>query len=559
MSRTFEERVPDIGDLDAVAVAEVLVAAGDRVEVEASLITLESDKASMEVPATRAGTVKEVKVAVGDAVKKGSVIVVLELAGESAARPEEPAAKDAAGDEGAPEPAPRPSAAPAATTGDHFEVVVLGSGPGGYTAAFRAADLGKKVALVERYPTLGGVCLNVGCIPSKALLHAAKVIDEAKAFAEHGIAFGEPKVDLDRLRSWKDEVVGRLVKGVTHIAGQRGVTTIRGTGRFASDHALDVDTPDGKRTISFDAAIVAAGSRAAQISGWPYDDPRLMDSTGALELAGVPERLLVIGGGIIGLEMATVYSALGSKITVVEVLDRLIPGCDRDVVRPLHKWIEERYEAIFLETRVTSIQSRDEGLKVYFDGEKAPESAVFDRVLVAVGRKPNGTEIGAEKAGLRVNDGGYVPVDRQQRTNVSHIFAIGDVVGPPMLAHKASHEGKVAAEVFAGMKSSFDVRAIPSIAYTDPEVAWAGVTEDEAKAQGLKYGKGVFPWSANGRSLALGRSEGRTNLLFDEETGRLIGAGVVGPNAGDLISELALAIETTGPSHRVFNGASTAR
>ena len=544
MSRIFEERVPDIGDVDEVSVAEVLVAVGDQVAVEDSLITLESDKASMEVPATRAGTVKEVKVAIGDTVSEGTVTVVLELADETAEAAEASTPPAAAPSPvAAPSPAATPSPAAPSAGGDHFEVVVLGSGPGGYTAAFRAADLGKKVALVERYPTLGGVCLNVGCIPSKALLHAAKVLDESRAFAEHGITFGEPEIDLDRLRAWKDKVVGRLVNGVGTMAKQRKVTTLEGTGRFKSANTLTVETPEGPRTLSFDSAIIAAGSRVTRVPGWPHDDPRLIDSTGALELAEVPERLLVIGGGIIGLEMATVYHALGSKITVVELLDGLILGCDRDVVRPLHKWIEKRYEAIYLSTRVTSVQAEKAGLRVFFDGEKAPESELFDRVLVAVGRRPNGAEIGAEAAGVRVNDAGFIPVDRQQRTNVPHIFAIGDIVGQPMLAHKASHEGKVAAEVIAGEKSSFDARVIPSIAYTDPEVAWVGMTEEEAKREGRKYGKGIFPWSANGRSLALGRSEGRTKLLFDAETERVIGAGIVGPNAGDLISEIALAIE----------------
>jgi len=544
MGIIVEERIPDIGDFDKVAVAEVLVKAGDQVKVDDSLVTLESDKASMEVPATRAGVVKEVKVKVGDEVGESAVIALIEAEDE----PEKESVKSDPSDRSdrsdksdKPE---RPKASrPPKDAGEHVEVVVLGSGPGGYTAAFRAADLGKQVALVERYPTLGGVCLNVGCIPSKALLHAAKVITEARAFAGHGLDFGEPKIDLDKLRAWKDATVERLVGGVGNMAKQRKVRVIEGKGRFASEHTLTVETADGKKTLSFDAAVIAAGSRPSTVSGWPYDDPRLMDSTSALELEEVPERLLVIGGGIIGLEMATVYHALGARITVVELLDGLMLGADRDVVRPFQKWIEERYENVFLKTQVTGVRAEDGGLRVFFDGDKAPDSDLFGRVLVAVGRKPNGREIGAEAAGVRVTDAGFISTDRMLRTNVPHIFAIGDVAGAPMLAHKASHEGRVAAEVIAGLKSSFDVLAIPSVAYTDPEVAWVGMTEDEAKKEGIAYGKGIFPWAANGRSLALGRSEGRTKLLFDEASGRLLGAGIVGPNAGDLIAEAALAIE----------------
>ncbi|MCP3956272.1 MAG: dihydrolipoyl dehydrogenase [bacterium] len=423
------------------------------------------------------------------------------------------------------------------------EVMVLGSGPGGYSAAFRAADLGKRVALVERYPTLGGVCLNVGCIPSKALLHLAKVIDETRHFSEHGVDFGAPRLDLDKIRAWKDAVVSRLVGGVGTMARQRKVEVVEGTGAFTSPHTLLVETADGPTTIGFEHAIIAAGSRVAQIPGFPYDDPRLMDSTGALELAEVPERLLVIGGGIIGLEMATVYHALGSRITVVELLDGLIPGCDRDLVRPLHKRLEQRYENIFLKTMVQSVEATGDGLEVRFEGANAPEIDVFDRILLAVGRRPNGHEVGAEAAGVAVDERGFISVDNQLRTNVPHIFAIGDVAGEPMLAHKATHEAHVAAEVIAGEKSAFDARVIPSVAYTDPEVAWVGVTETEAKARGVKLGKGNFPWAANGRSLAIGRDEGKTKLLFEADTDRVVGAGIVGPGAGDLIAELALAIE----------------
>ncbi len=420
------------------------------------------------------------------------------------------------------------------------EVVVLGSGPGGYSAAFRAADLGKKVTLVERYPTLGGVCLNVGCIPSKALLHLAKVVDETRALAGHGVDFGTPIFDLGKIRAWKEGVVTRLTGGIATMAKQRKVEVVQGTGTFTSPHAMRIESAEGSKTLAFEQAIIAAGSRVTRLPGLPYDDPRLIDSTDALELSDVPERLLVIGGGIIGLEMATVYHALGSKVTIVELEGGLIPGCDRDLVRPLHRRLKDRYEDILLKTRVSRIEAREDGLEAHFEGQ---EAALFDRVLLAVGRSPNGRQIGAEAAGVAIDERGFIPVDKQCRTNVPHIFAIGDVAGGPMLAHKATHEGHVAAEVAAGEKSAFDVRAIPSVAYTDPEVAWVGLTETEAKAQGLKLGKGAFPWAANGRSLAIGRSEGRTKLLFDPDSHRLLGAGIVGPGAGDLIAELALAIE----------------
>jgi len=424
------------------------------------------------------------------------------------------------------------------------EVLVLGAGPGGYTAAFRAADLGKRVVLVDREPALGGVCLNVGCIPSKALLHAAKVIAEAREMGENGILFGAPSIDLGRLRAWKEGVVGRLTDGLAGLARQRKVTTIRGYGRFTSPHQLQVELAgDGTTTVGFEQAIIAAGSEPLTLPFIPASDPRVVDSTGALELGEVPRRLLVVGGGIIGLEMATVYHELGAKVTVVELLDQLIPGVDKDLISPLAKRAARQYENVYLKTKVTDVQARPEGLVVSFDGAKAPATDTFDRILVAVGRSPNGKLIGAEQAGVTVDDRGFIPVNKQLRTNVPHIFAIGDVAGAPMLAHKATHEGKVAAEVTAGKNSFFDARAIPSVAYTDPEVAWAGVTENEARAAGVKYGKGVFPWAASGRSLTLGRSEGLTKVLFDEATGRVIGCGIVGPNAGDLIAEAMLAIE----------------
>ena len=423
------------------------------------------------------------------------------------------------------------------------KILVLGAGPGGYTAAFRAADLGAEVVLVERYPDLGGVCLNVGCIPSKTLLHAANVIEEVEAFAEHGLIFGKPRIELDKLRGFKEKVVGRLTGGLAQLAKKRGVTVVQGTGTLAGPHELAVETGDGTETISFDKLILAAGSRVIELPGIPMDDPRVMDSAGALELEEIPERLLVVGGGIIGLEMAGVYSALGSAVTVVELTPTLMPGTDPDLVRPLKKRIEARYEKIYLETKVTKATPKKKGIEVHFEGEGAPEKAMFDRVLVAVGRRPNGDRIGADKAGIEVTERGFVPVDGEQRTNVSHVFAIGDLVGPPLLAHKATHEGKVAAEVACGLKSAFDARVIPSVAYTDPEIAWVGLTETQAKEKGIAYEKGSFPWAASGRSLGMGRDEGATKLLFDPETNRVLGGGIVGPHAGDLISEIALAIE----------------
>jgi dihydrolipoamide dehydrogenase len=425
----------------------------------------------------------------------------------------------------------------------HAEVLVLGGGPGGYTAAFRAADLGKQVVLVERHPTLGGVCLNVGCIPSKALLHTAQIIHEAREASEFGVRFGAPDIDLDKIRGFKDKVVKTLTGGLDALAKQRKVTVVQGTGCFTGDRGMQVETAEGPVSVSFDHAIIAAGSRAVKIPGFPNDDPRLMDSTDALALQEVPKRLLIVGGGIIGLEMATVYHALGAGITVVELIDQLIPGCDADLVRPLHQHIKKQYENIYLKTRVTRIEPEAAGLKVFFEGEGAPDSDVFDRVLVAVGRAPNGALIGAENAGVHVDAKGFIPVDERQRTNVPHIYAIGDIVGNPMLAHKATHEAKVAAEVIAGHPSAFQALTIPAVAYTDPEVAWMGVTEIQAKAQGIEYEKAVFPWAASGRALGIGRKEGATKLLCDKATKRVIGAGIVGPHAGELIAEAVLAME----------------
>jgi dihydrolipoamide dehydrogenase len=525
----IEVTVPDLGDFGEVPVVEVHVVPGDTVQAEDPLITLESDKATMDVPSPAAGTVTEVVVGVGDGVSQGSVILSLQTAEQVAAVPP-----------------PAPTARPPATErGDlHAEVLVLGAGPGGYTAAFRAADLGKQVVVVDARPALGGVCLNVGCIPSKALLHAAKVIAETKEMSAHGVSFAPPTIDVDALRAWKDGVVSRLTGGLAGLATQRKVTTVSGTGRFTSMNQAEVSAPDGSTTtVSFDQAIIAAGSEPVTLPFVAHDDPRVIDSTGALELDGIPERLLVLGGGIIGLEMATVYSELGSRVSVVELMDQLIPGADKDLVAPLTKRITKRYDDIWLKTKVTAVEAGPDGLTVRFEGGKAPASAVFDKVLVAVGRRPNGRAVGAVNAGVLVDERGFIPVDKQQRTNVPHVFAIGDVVGQPMLAHKAVHEGRVAAEVAAGRNAYFDATVIPSVAYTDPEVAWVGVTENEAKAAGVRYGKGMFPWAASGRALSLGRDEGMTKVLFDETTDRIIGCGIVGPNAGDLIAEATLAIE----------------
>ena len=534
MANVVEVKVPNIGDFQDVDVIEVLVSAGDRVKPEDSLITLESDKATMEIPSPEAGVVKSLAVSVGDKVSEGATILSLETEEIS------PEATAADGETGAPLDSPSSAAVNADL---HAEVLVLGAGPGGYTAAFRAADLGKTVVLVERYPSLGGVCLNVGCIPSKALLHTAEVVSAAREMADFGVAFGAPQVDLTKLRAWKDGIVGRLTGGLAQLAKRRKVRVLQGEGRFYSANRLILAGEAGEQTISFDQAIIAAGSRVSRIPGFPYEDPRVMDSTDALALADVPRRLLVVGGGIIGLEMATVYESLGSRVTVVELMDNLIPGCDQDLVKPLHKRIAKRYENIFLGTKVTRVQAQKKGLKVNFEGGKAPEAATFDKILVAVGRRPNGDLIGVENAGVFVDDRGFIKVDAQQRTNVANIFAIGDIVGQPMLAHKASHEGKVAAEVVAGRRTAFEALTIPNVAYTDPEVAWMGLSETQAKEQGIDVDKASFPLAASGRALGMGRDEGFTKLLFNKENGRLVGAGVVGPHAGDLIAETVLALE----------------
>ena len=544
---TIEIKVPDIGGFKDVAVIEIAVKPGDQVEQEQALISLETDKATMDVPAPVAGVVKELKLKVGDKVSEGSVILMLDAAEERGARSEERATPAAA-----PQPTAAPAAAQVAPTpaakvakGDiHAEVVVLGAGPGGYTAAFRAADLGKQVVLIEKHASLGGVCLNVGCIPSKALLHVAKVINEAEEVSHHGVTFGKPKIDIDAIRSWKESVIGKLTGGLAGLAKQRKVQVVRGVAKFTSPNSLAVQTAEGEKIVTFDNAIVAAGSRVARIPGFPYDDPRIIDSTGALALKDVPKRMLVIGGGIIGLEMATVYEALGAKISVVELMDQLMPGADKDMVKPLHTRIGKRYEAIMLKTKVTRIEAQKNGLKVTFEGEQAPaEPQVYDKVLMAVGRRPNGREINAEAAGLIVNERGFIPVDKQMRTNVPHIFAIGDIVGDPMLAHKAVHEGKVAAENIAGHKAFFEPMTIPSVAYTDPEIAWMGLTETQAKAQGVAYEKAAFPWAASGRALSIAREEGSTKVLLDPTSRRILGMGIVGVNAGELIAEGVLALE----------------
>ena len=540
---SVELLVPDIGNFTDVAVVEVLVKPGDVVELETPLVTIETDKASMDVPAAAAGKVTEVLLKVGDKVSKGSLIARLEASAGAAAAPPL-AVPETAGDTVR---MPAPEAGRGERAQESFsrtaQLLVLGSGPGGYTAAFRAADLGLKVMLVERWQSLGGVCLNVGCIPSKALLHAAKVIEDADEMADRGIAFGEPTIDRGKLRTWKSQVVGKLTGGLKVLARQRKVEVVTGSGRFVSPNVLEVMGSSGSERIRFEQCIIAAGSEAVRLPGLPKD-PRIMDSSDALELPEFAGGLLVIGGGIIGLEMACVFDALGSRVSVVELTPTLMPGCDADLVRPLERRIRARYEQILLGTRVAGIASQADGLKVSFEGEKAPAPQSFDRVLVAVGRVPNGKAIGAELAGVKVSERGFIPVDKQMRTSAPHIFAIGDIAAPPLLAHKAMHEGKVAAEVAAGHKRAFDARVIPSVAYTDPEIAWVGLTETEARAQGTAFKKGAFPWVANGRSLSLGREDGFTKLLFDPESHRLLGGGIVGTNAGDLISEVALAIET---------------
>jgi dihydrolipoamide dehydrogenase len=573
----IQVKVPDIGDFKDIPVIEVLVKPGDTVKAEDSLVTLESDKATMDVPSPAAGVVKDLKVKLGDKVSEGDVILTLETAGEAAAKPAPVSASSKPPPIGAtatPVAAatPSPSDSSAAKTGTsataasvpapgaatysgrvdlECEMMVLGAGPGGYSAAFRAADLGMKTVLVERYPTLGGVCLNVGCIPSKALLHIAAVMDEAAALGEHGISFGAPKIDLAKLLAWKNKVVGKLTGGLTGMAKARKVDVVRGYGMFLDAHHIAVELTDGsgqnrsdpKKVVRFEKAIIAAGSESMRLPFAP-DDPRIVDSTGALALKSIPTRLLVVGGGIIGLEMGTVYSTLGSRLDVVEMLDGLMQGADRDLVRVWEKVNKQRFDRVMLKTKTVAIEAKKDALYVSFEGEQAPpKPQPYDMVLLSVGRSPNGKKIGADKAGVAVTDRGFIPADDQMRTNVAHIYAVGDIVGQPMLAHKAVHEAHVAAEAAAGEKSYFDARVIPSVAYTDPEVAWVGLTEDEAKAKGIKVQKSVFPWAASGRAIANGRDEGFTKLLFDDATHRVVGGAIVGTHAGDLISEIALAIE----------------
>ena len=559
----IEVKVPDIGDYTDVPVIEILVAVGETVQKDQGLVTLESDKATLEVPSSAAGVIKELKVKLGDALSEGSVVAVLESEGAGAA-PAPAAAAPAAAEATKPAPvtpspaapavpttsAPKPALGTGKTADIECRIVVLGSGPGGYTAAFRAADLGLDTVLVERYDTLGGVCLNVGCIPSKALLHAAALIEEAAHSADIGVDFGKPKIDLGKLRDFKqNKVVGQFTKGLAGMAKQRKVRTVQGVGKFVSPNELEVTGADGKtQLLRFEQCIIAAGSQAVKLPNFPWDDPRVMDSTDALQLQDVPKKLLVVGGGIIGLEMATVYRALGSEVTVVEFMDQLMPGADKDLVKPLADRLKKQGVAVHLKTKAANVEASKQGITVSFEsaseGQKPElESGSWDRVLVAVGRSPNGGKLDADKAGVQVTERGFIPVDLQMRTNVPHIFAIGDLVGQPMLAHKATHEGKLAAEVAAGHKKEWVARVIPSVAYTDPEIAWVGVTENEAKAKGLKVGVGKFPWVASARAVGIGRGEGFTKLIFDEASHRIIGGAIVGVHAGDLISEIALAIE----------------
>ncbi|AYO94398.1 dihydrolipoyl dehydrogenase [Xanthomonas axonopodis pv. ricini] len=562
----IEIKVPDIGDYSDVPVIEVLVAVGDSVAKDQGLVTLESDKATLEVPSSAAGVVKELKVKVGDTLSEGALVLLLETEGEAAApaKAEPKAAPAAAAPAAAPgskppvtpshrapaEPAaPKPALASGKPADIECKMVVLGAGPGGYTAAFRAADLGLETVLIERYASLGGVCLNVGCIPSKALLHAAAVIDEVAHAGDFGVDFGQPKIALDKLREYKEKVVGKLTGGLASMAKQRKVRTVTGVASFVSPNELEIVGDDGKtQLLRFEHCIIAAGSQAVKLPNFPWDDKRVMDSTDALELHDIPKTLLVVGGGIIGLEMATVYSALGSKVTVVEFMDQLMPGADKDLVKPLADRLKKQGVEVYLKTKATDVKADKAGITVSFEaaveGEKPGlQATTYDRVLVAVGRSPNGKKIGAEKAGVTVTERGFIPVDRQMRTNVPHIFAIGDIVGNPMLAHKATHEGKLAAEVAAGEKKEWVARVIPSVAYTNPEIAWVGVTETEAKAKGLKVGVAKFPWAASGRAIGIGRTEGFTKLIFDEQTHRVIGGAIVGVHAGDLLAEIGLAIE----------------
>ncbi len=554
MSNTIKVKVPDIGDFDSVEIIEVLIAPGDEINVEDPLITVESDKASMEIPSSDAGTVKSVLVSLGDQVSQGSVIIEL-LASETAPAAEAPAGEESASEQAksavtnSESTAEQEIAAPVAASFDgnadiQAQVVVLGSGPGGYTAAFRAADLGKQVVLIEKDDFLGGVCLNVGCIPSKALLHVAEVVSEAREFAKLGVKYQEPEINTEQLREHKNKVVARLTGGLKQLAKQRKVQVVTGYGKFTSPHTIEVEDSNGvKQIVAFEHCIIAAGSSVARLPFIPWEDERVWDSTDALELNNIPQRLLVVGGGIIGLEMATVYHALGAQVTVVELGPGLIPGADRDLIKPFERTLKKRYENIFVNTRVTELTATDEGIVCQFEGKKAPQQDTFDNVLVAIGRSPNGKLIAADKAGVMVNEQGFISVDTQQRTNIEHIYAIGDVVGQPMLAHKATHEAKIAAEVIDGQKRFFDARTIPSVAYTDPEVAWCGQTEEQLQAEGIAYEKGVFPWAASGRALSVGADVGMTKVLYDKSNHRMLGAGILGKNAGELIAEAALAVE----------------
>ena len=543
MTQLIEIKVPDVGDFKEIPVIEILVQPGDSVEKETSLITLETDKATIEIPAPQNGTVKEIKVKIGDKVSEGSIILTLKpITSPTDSLPH--AKKDTKAEFAPSTASPISTQSTTIPRGDiHADVAILGAGPGGYTAAFRAADLGKKVILIERYSVLGGVCLNVGCIPSKALLHIAKVVTDAEETIHAGVNFNTPKLELDKLRKWKESIIGKLTNGLTALAKKRNVEVIQGNGEFITSNMISVTTPNGQKTVSFEYCVIAAGSSVAHPPGIIQNDPRIIDSTGALELEDIPKRMLIIGGGIIGLEMATIYDAFGSKVSVVEMKNQLISGADKDLIKPLYRRIKKRYEAIYLRTKVSEINPQKDGLEVTFEGEESPGTQTYDRILVAVGRRPNGHAIEAGNAGVHVTKQGFIPVDNQLRTSVPNIFGIGDIVGEPMLAHKATHEGKLAAEIIAGQKAAFDVRTIPSVAYTDPEIAWMGLTEIEAKNQGIDYEKASFPWAASGRAIAMGRDEGMTKLLFDKNTRRLLGAGIVGINAGELISETVLALE----------------
>ena len=551
MANSITVEIPDIGNFDSVDIIEILVKAGDTINKEDPIITVESDKASMDIPSPADGIVAKILIKVGDTVKQGSPIIEVSSTEEKVDQP--PKEKPIAAEKSVAEKSAEKAEVINVHASDlNCDVAVLGSGPGGYTAAFRAADLGKSVILIERYSTIGGVCLNVGCIPSKALLHTAKVITDAEDTGSHGVTFTKPEIDIEKLRDWKsNKVVKKLTMGLTQMAKQRGVQVIEGQGQFVSANQISVTAKDGlQTTVGFQSAIIAAGSQPTKILGTPVDD-RIMDSTGALELKDIPKKLLIIGGGIIGLEMGTVYDALGSKVSLVELTDGLIQGCDRDMVRPLHKRMAKRFENIWLATKVSKMEAKKEGVLVFFEGADAPKEALFDRVLVAVGRKPNGLNVGADKAGVAVDSQGFIATDKQMRTNINHIYAIGDIIGQPMLAHKATHEGKIAAEVIAGKKVEFQAMAIPSVAYTDPELAWAGITEEEAREKNIEIEKAVFPWAASGRAISTNRTEGMTKLIFDKKTDRIIGAAIVGTNAGELIAETVLSIEMGADAHDI--------